>query len=227
MSYSGEVLADSPLVYFRMPRSPSNIIYSQGSKQAALCVQSATTVGAYTGVTPDAGSIVAATQYQSIFGGAIPKPYSLECWAWTSHQGSAALVGSFLTANPDQDAGANPFGLIWVGPSQFKSQQPASGGVVTATRTPMAWAHLVVTVDGTNLILYVNGSSAGSTADHTTLNSFSTQVITNVSGFNNGIWVAEIAFYTVALSSGRVAAHHSAGSTGSPPMPISGLASCS
>lgn len=90
----------------------------------------------------------------------------------------------------------------------------------------MAWQHLVVTVDGTTLTFYVDGTSAGSTADHTSLNTFGTQIITAISGLSIGIFVAEIAFYHSLLSSSRVAAHHSAAVLIGPPSVANGLGSC-
>jgi hypothetical protein len=225
-AYSSAVLADAPLIYFRPPRMGTAIVYSQGSQSAALTAGTATALAAYSGPVSDAASIVAATQYQSVFPGAVSKPYSLECWVWTSHDGSTAVVGDFLTANPDQSV-SNLFGFSWGGVAAFHAIQPTSGSQIAGVRVPMSWQHLAVTVDGTTMTLYVDGSSAGTTADHTALNTFSTQIITNVTGFNTGVFVAEVAFYASLLSGSRVAAHHTAGAPASvPPQALNGLASC-
>lgn len=225
MAYRDVVIADAPLVYFRPGRSPSPILMSHGTKAAGMVVNSNSALSALTGIAPDAGSLVAVTQWTCFFGSFLPKPWTLECWAFSAWDGAAAQNTAFLTCNPDGSV-SQLFGFSAKGTNQWTALNAPSSSLLSGTRLQATWQHLVTTANGSVLGFYVDGVSQGTVTDNLVTNTFGTEMITGISGGNAGMFVCEMAFYNTVLSSSRISAHHAAGAGAGPPQPVNGLASC-
>ena len=230
MSYSSEVLADSPLGYWRLGDTSGltmvdssgngrNGTYSSGSvilgQTGALVGDSNTAVDFNVG-TSYASCAAAAWQNQT-------SAFTVEAWVKASGSGIYSIV--------DRDSnGANrPWQFrVNAGKLEFLRITNAAGtiSVITVASaatnvTNNAWHHVAATYDGTTLRLYIDGAADGSAA--LTGGIQSTSAIPMAIGANssgglgaNQRWPSkmdEVAYYSTALSAARVAAHYAAGSS--------------
>lgn len=226
MTYASEVLADSPLAWYRagdlsgttMTDSSGN--GHNGSYNSAAGLGATGLVAGTTDKAADAASTrgaVTAAAWMDV------NAFTAEVWVkFTTVTTNQGLIGKYATTG-------NGSFLLWVNLSTrivARIYNAAGSSVDLSTSTaPVAGTlyHVVATYDGTTANLYVNNSLAAtstaisgnlrtSTANLTCAN-YNTQPLA-------GIW-DEAAFYGTALSATRVAAHYTAGTvadvTVSPP----------
>lgn len=129
---------------------------------------------------------------------------------WIFYQGDPSLAGNNgFYFRCYYNGGANTFTV-------------ASAAVTVNTS---AWYHVVGVFDGVNVILYVNGVSAASSAfpGGQTMKPNPSEMLT-IGLRSDGLWagtesIDEAAFYPFALSPAQVLAHYQAGTNPSPPVP--------
>lgn len=227
MSYSTEVLADSPLVYWKLDdTSGTTVVDSSGGSHNGVYVNTPTLNVA---ALINAGSAVtfASTSSQAIHEvGAIPTGsgsiLTVEAWIKTSQSGSG---------NPDIFTCDNSLGGARNWQTRLSTSGKAevvwfSGGTGTThtgsvTINDGVRHHVVFVRDGTKSHIYVDGvedgtglsySSAPPTADLDQLAAACRTSGGSDGNFFNGT-LDELALYKTALSSTRIAAHHTAGAS--------------
>lgn len=231
MSYSSEVLADSPLAYYRMSEtSGTTLVDSSGNGHDG------TYVG---GVTLNAAGLVAtSTDKAANFDGnndyarvpeaawLHPSAMSIEAWvicdvapgARTQYIASKTTVGTINATEYQfilyRQSGTANVGFIVTNSSGTQVTIVEAGGSLTAG----AKRHIVGSWDGTTAVLYVDGLPVGSAALSGTLATGSAAdfVIGNNSANVTRWWdgtIDEVAYYGTGLSADRVRAHYYAGVT--------------
>lgn len=221
MSYSSEVLADSPLLYLRMGESSGTTMTdSSGNGRNGTYVGSPT-FGA-TGAVGDgdtATTFNGTTQSGSVADAAWMDvtTASVETWFKTTASGDQQMTGRWDSQSTSRQA----IYLDFVSAGQIRVIARISGAtrIVSAADTGLRdgnWHHVVGTYDGTTLALYVDGTLASSAAWSGTLPNiaFEYQVAlrTGTGRFNGTL--DEVAFYGGALSAARVLAHYNSASGG-------------
>lgn len=159
-----------------------------------------------------------------------PNTFSLEAWFKTSTTGSGKIIGygsasnSAADSNYDRHIYLDPTGRVVFG------VYPGSVQVIaTAAGTDYAdgaWHHVVATLSGAGMMLYVDGSLAASKPSVTTgegLSGYWKVGCGNLNGWADGsgaayngpsYYTGQIRFaaaYTVALTAAQVTAHYQAG----------------
>jgi hypothetical protein len=216
VSYLSEVLADSPLHYWRLADPAGAAVNDIGSGLPSLLIPEIGGAGAhsygnqlgYSGPVSDGGSaLLTGCAYRGP-SFSFSTPCSFECWVWMVVAGSRYLVfGAGNGTNEhgisiETDQKAEIYGLT-------PSANPAGGSV-----GENGWHHLVATTDETTGIIYIDGASVAThSADHRTTSNARFKIggdpnSTNAGGLIGAI--AECAFYTAALTATRVGVHFAA-----------------
>lgn len=217
MSYSSEVLADSPLAYWRLGET-SGATASDSSGNGRDCTYNVNMILGATGLLASDADLAASFNGSNAYCDIAyaswmdtPTAMTVEAWIKTSASGTQAIV--------DRDDGSSP--RVW----QFRLNGAQlefvkiSGGVVTATTTGLSLNdgsahHVAVTYDGSNIRLYADGALIGSptSAPGTLTGARKLQIGVNDGGFNWFLGVIdETAYYGSVLSGTRLAAHYAAG----------------
>lgn len=223
MTYSAEVLADSPAAYYRLAESSGTTAAdSSGNSRNGTYVGSPT-LGQTSGVGDGSDSSVqfGASKYVDVAsaswmtgGGG---EFSAEAWVYPTSSSAIAIVGR-------HESGCTFDIQLSSLTVQFRWQVSGIGFVVLnspGTIPTNAWTHVVGTYDGTTRRLYLNGSEvANDVPGPTAYPSGNDLAIGSLSNGFASQWfvgnIDEVAIYPAALSSGRVAAHYAAGSSVSP-----------
>jgi hypothetical protein len=230
--YAAVVAADSPLAYYRLGEaSGSTMVDTSGNGRTGT--YSGVTLGASGLLVGDSDTAVScssttsSTTYASVTGASWMAPTNLTVEAWIETTDTAQPSKSILTRWDQVTTSNCEFGL------DLGSTTSGAGRVFVNTSSGVYIAqgstalndgtahHLVGVFDGSNLILYVDGTAVATTATAGTLNAPSTTLLV-ISGIcagpttvnsNYGFvgTVDEVALYDTALSSTRVAAHYTAG----------------
>lgn len=226
-SYSAEVMADSPLAYWRMG-DPSGTTCTDSSGNA----RHATYAGAV--VLGATGLITGDTDTAVDFPGATTARAEVASASWMNVTAGLTLeavvkVDSLSTyrtiLDRDSSAGGRTWGLrvdqttgkvttlIWSATDAASSPTTLTSTSSLAVGTKY---HVAVTWDGTTVRIYINGTQDASVAKAGSMKSSTTPICIAVShgGSNlssyffpmDGI-IDEAAIYGTALSAGRVAAH--------------------
>lgn len=225
--YVGQVLQDSPLVYWRLGEpsgataadssgngrtgtytaSGFNGTITYGAASAILSdpTDKAVTLGVRPVVTATIANVVSAAT--TAFDTA---SMTVEIWVHpTSGQSAnhtAASSATYVSGNPNNVRWIlkiDPGGVIWIFDGSINH-------VSSVTVALNAWSHLVVTFTGGNYRIYVNGSLGQTIAG--VLGAGTNNPMT-AGGSGGGIFVGSIdeyAFYGTALSAGRIGAHYAA-----------------
>lgn len=232
-SYSDEVLADSPIAYWRLgDASGTTAADSSGNGHSGTYMGSPTlgVTGLLSGDTNTAVQFAITSPPQAVWitDSAAFQPTRVTVEALVKPASTAAQGYIFSKANINFGFGsAWSFLLIMdaggsVSTYVFTDNDSSGIHITTAAGTLQAGVttHLAMTYDGSNIRLYVNGSQVGSAVLTGNLNAASGVALAigdaNASG-NPGTGNArfagvidEVAFYGTALSSTRIAAHYAA-----------------
>lgn len=219
-AYASEVLADSPLAYWRMGETSGTTITDSSGNGRTGTYSGSVTLGATGLLIGDSDKAV--TVSNSVVGSVANAAWmnvntiTVEVWIQPT---AAGVVGSREIVCRDFN-GSGGTGSQWrirlnAGKPEALLWHPALTVITAATAlTVGSTYHIVFTYDGANMRLYVNGSQVASSAQ--TGNITTGQPITfgclgnAVSETWNGP-IDEVAVYGTALSSTRIAAHYAAG----------------
>lgn len=219
MSYSAEVLADSPLVYWRLGEA-SGTSAADASGNGRTGTYSGTYTQGVTGLlTGDSNTAVTlgANGLVTVADTTDLSAFTAEAWIKTTDTGGAFIsrTGSPTTNRVFylETSGNVARAII------FKTNSTLTSVTGTTTITDNAAHHVAMTYDGTTLRLYVNGVEEGtpSTAVSGTLNTADAPLVLGGRGTTHEFdgTIDEAAYYTTALSGARIAAHNTAGRTSS------------
>ena len=215
MSYSAAVLADSPIIYWRLgDTSGTTAVDSSGNSHD----------GTYTGspVMSVAGALVGDADTCVTFDGTNDKVditygafmdatnITVEAWIKTTATGLRAIW--------DRDKSLRVWQMLLNSGNLQFTKIGGTGGNVTAATTGLSlndgnWHHLVATYDGTNIKLYVDGALAQTTAAGALSTAAAAMSVgvnnTSTARFNGQI--DEAAYYGTALSAARILVHYQSG----------------
>ncbi len=219
--YPDVVQADSPIRYCRLDEASGGLAYDSANYLNGTTHGSPTqgTTGLLTGDTDTAYTFASASsQYISFSSAGVATanhPWSLEAWIKTPSSFSAQMmvVAFGLSGTNHEEA---QIYLDATGKAYAGTYGGDTAGYALAANTVYS---LVATWDGTTLTLYVNGVSR-ETATPGAMTIPGSGIYTTIGAtaassptlFFNGV-IDEVAIYTTALSSTRVAAHYTAGTT--------------
>lgn len=217
MTYSSEVLADSPLAYWRLGESSGTTMLDSSSNGRNGTYQGGPSLGATGLLLDDSNTAVVFDGVDDV--SLVPAAAWMTAPSFTaeaifSPSTIAAGAGTIVCRNGAgpvwilRREGAKILGYVFAG-GLFKS--------ITSTTTLVAGLryHAVLTYDGSTLRLYVGGSFETSLA----VTGLSTATTSPVSIGANSLatpsecfagTIDEVAFYGSALSAGRLAAHAAA-----------------
>jgi hypothetical protein len=231
VSYSSEVLADSPASYARLGDASGSSSGTESSTNARAITYSNVTLGVAGAIAGDAntaGSFNGSSSKASITYGTsngVGSTYTIEAWIKTSGAGAGirhvagwrgSITGTFA-------------GYLYIednkpGFAVFNTGSSASVVLGPSTINDNQWHHVVGTIDGTTLRLYVDGTQVATAAMSGTVRPASSADFTIGSATASGREFAgsldEVAHYTSALSAARITAHHQAAA--SPSMTLAG-----
>lgn len=224
MTYSSEVLADSPYFYWRLG-DPSGTVATDSSGNARN--------GTYTnGPTLGSTSLIATdlTNTAVTFDGVNdyinssvtndPASFSVEFWMKSS---TGTPGGAFLVHRWPSSSGSRVWYIIAGTTNTQFGVKNASALELTATHLSNlnngVAHHVVGTYDGSNIRIYVDGTLSATTALAGPLNAtgtpFQAAAQAGAVGQFNGV-LDEIAYYTTVLSGARILAHYQAGTVAPP-----------
>lgn len=225
MSYSSEVLADSPIFYLRLEETSGATCANTGSIGGNATAQgtftrnvtSAATTGV--GITL-AGATTSYISYPDDTSLDLTGDFTYECWIKVS---SYAADQTLISKN-FQSTGVGGYCLRILATTRImrviKSGVAVLADATTAIPNDSGWHHVAVTRSGNTYTFYIDGASAGTGTASTTINA-TNQVLSvgmeRLPGFGDfnplDGSIDEVAVYGTALSGARIATHYSVGST--------------
>lgn len=221
MTYAAQILADSPIHFWRCQEAGSPLLIDIGSSPLHLAMNSGFVLGAG-GIDSDGVAVFCGPDLsQRIF---IPKvttyittPFSVEFWVYPFAVES--LGNTFVFGNAD---GTGHKGVELALLSTLKWQLNIGNGTAFVNIAPAglvttyAWHHIVITHSGTTATLWQDSVSLGTATVTFSANS-ATGLMFNASATPTGgvsfsrAFYTECAIYGAALSSGQIATHYAAG----------------
>jgi hypothetical protein len=216
-TYSDTVIADTPVGYWRLGEaSGTTADNAQGTSARDGLYVGTPTLGAAGALNSDSdkaiGPLDGTSQYVRIDHSTafnLGNTWSIEAWVSRGSTGAYRIIAS-------KGTGAYELSLDTDGTLTLRQ---ANTGIMLATVAAIGtgWHHVVGTKNGSTLALYVDGSAAStdSSANATTTDNGTYLIIGgnwDSGNFFNGS-LDEVAVYGTALSSTRVAAHYTAGTS--------------
>jgi hypothetical protein len=213
--YAAEVMADAPRAYWRLG-DPSGTVAADASgnghhgsylgrpKQGVPGAIAGDTAVSFDGID----DVVSVTG--SVFAIEGTAPFSVELWLKREDEGSGILGRNVWTGGPDELDG---FMVALSGNGSLRVQR--ENAQLYPTAPPIGtFFHLVVTYDGAELRVFIDGmqaQSGSSTAAVTGLGLSVPLLIGNVSDWSHFRGTLdEVALYDKALPAARIQAHHAA-----------------
>lgn len=217
MTYASEVLADSPLAYWRLgDASGTTMTDSSGNARHGIYAGSPGlgTVGLLTGDGDTAVTFDGVDDFGEVADAAwmdTGTTLTVEAWIKTTATGLRQII------TRDDGTGTRSFQFLTNGAS-LQFVKIASGVVTSTVSTSIndgVRHHVVATYDGANIRLYKDGALVQTTAATGSLSSDDKlRIGLRATGaeFFSGV-IDEAAYYGTALSAARVLAHYNAGIT--------------
>lgn len=203
MTYSEEVLADSPLHYWRLSEPGGLSIRDLGSSPQNMYVNSGAPLLGYSGPNTDGGSCYfnGSSYFQSAAQETQAPSLTVEAWI-------------FQAAPPAGDSYAFSVANFKIGTQSSTEYELGSvtGTALVSTTVVSAasWHHLVLLVSSTALTLYLDGAFVTNLAHVSSSQTDYDYVGAGPGGGNMKGWAAECALYPSVLSAGRISAHFGA-----------------
>lgn len=202
MSYASEVLADSPVAWYRMQEKSGNRIDSSGNSND-LSLSSGTPLYEQTGPIVSDVDTAGGMAYWTVTAAElnVGDTFTIEVWVKRASMGVTFGIG-------DSDPGAWAAYIF-----NDKVHLTENGGAVvcnSSTTIDTNWHHIVLVKNGaTAAFIYVDGVDVTENyVDNTLAGDADMRVGDTAAGFHD-----EFALYPTALSSARVLAHYNAGAT--------------
>jgi len=225
VSYSSEVLADSPLVYWKLAEaSGTTMVDSSGNSRAGTYTASPTLgqTGPLAGSSDTAALFNGTTQYGQIASASwmnVSTEFTIEAWFKTT-----ATAGTIF------GRGANPanYRIGVTGGKAFAGSTLSGGAEATAIGTTTVndgnWHYVCARWTGSTLILEVDGVQENTVARATLSTSPNPLRVAqrNSDSFFAGT-IGQCALYGTNIGPTRMAAHYSAGLSGGPTTITGGL----
>lgn len=208
--YSKQVLADKPVGYYRLdePLGSASVADSSGNGNdgTASAKVGFGAPGAIAGNTAAAFDGVSDVNLGDKFDFAGQVPMSVEAWLWPVADDSGFLGKGYY----EQGLGYDGW-FIAEGSDDLQCIRGGAGVILTKL-SKTEYTHVVMTFDGLNLIVYLNGSKAKTTPTTTAVIEHPNPVqIGKVNEWKSAVAsIDEVALYDTALSAERVAAHFAA-----------------
>jgi hypothetical protein len=224
-SYSDLVLADLPASgsYWKYPEDAGTLVDSGGGAHNGTVVGTPVygQAGIPAGDDPNRSLLFAQATNQGVDAGDVfeftgTQSFSVEIWV-KPKPGAAALnpflIGQVVANSEGWEVRYLASGLVRVSRWQAAAADQLSSAAALSVET---WNHIVVTYDGTNSRIYLNGKlTAGPTASAKSIQAnAATLIVGKYSGTGNSFdgWSARPAVYpSVVLTADQVAAHFIAG----------------
>lgn len=220
-AYLSAVVADSPRHYWRCADPGGALLNDIGSAPLALALQGEGPELAYSGPVSDGGSAVITNNvgFDYLDTEVLAVPLSAELWIFQFYR--QGLIQSPLDVEDPSGLTLATVQILANGQIQAFTANPPLLSV--ATLPTQGWHHIVVTSSLAGAVLYLDGVSVATSAAAVPT---STGVLYGVGARANptnrfpcAAAIAEVAVYSTALSSARVAAHFAAAdNTGQPPV---------
>jgi hypothetical protein len=226
--YRSTVLADSPVLYWRLGETAGATTAADSSPNARPGTYSGAPTLGVSGLIvndPNTAATLARASAQSVFRAnevplQITAAISLEIWLRLTALPTAGQFHPVITKNASTNEIYaidlnNPSGTVQI---RWHIQTTAAT-VQTNAFTPAAGAvaHIVCTYDGAQMATFVNGAQVGTNTAKTGAIATSTDQFTVGSWSNGGDFlnatVDEVAVYSTALSPTRILAHYNMGAT--------------
>jgi hypothetical protein len=223
--YVAEVMADTPLAYWRLGESIAAVASDEMGKSdgSYLAAPAVDVPGALACGDDGAAQLDGATQYidfGDVFEFSGNAPFSVELWLRPELlDGEARYVIAHRT---DSDPDTVGWGMFvddnsidfrrWFTGNGLRDLVDAPIGMVATDR----YTHVVATYDGANLRLYLDGLLVDDELSTTAIDATSSVLLAGrpyavATGGYYGGFIDEIAIYGTALPAPRVLAHHQAG----------------
>lgn len=220
MSYSSEVLSDSPAMYLRLGESSGTNANDETANNNDGTYQNTPTLGATGPLHNDANTAVTlngSTQYITVADHATldtADVMTVEFWLKT------ASVGVVRVA----DKGTNAYVIkVDTGFMLLQKEGVASIAASTVAVNDDAWHHVAVAKNAATTNIYVDGvDRTGAVTDQTLASNATNLAVGSNPGGSADFFpgsVDEVAVYPTALTAARVLAHFNAGITGELPRP--------
>lgn len=239
MAYRDEVLADSPVRYYRLGESSGTTATDETATANGTYVNTPT-LGVTGALTGDADTAVTFTRAQSegvtcngsgrIISGIADA--TVECWVKHPAVGTGTAAELAFYCERNNGSGNDIFKVGFTSTAAGAAANGCieltyrdSAGTLNRVQTPAEyddnnWHHVVMTKDNTAIVIYVDGASVqtGTLTATDTLTNAGTQSwiardFADTNAYLDGT-LDEVALYTSALSSTRVSAHYTAGTSG-------------
>lgn len=229
MSYSSEVLADSPLAYWRLG-DPSGTTMTDGSGNSHNgTYQNSPSLAQASLLLTDAANtavkfLASGTQFATVANAAwmnFNGDFTVECWVKPAVSVTAATARQYVAKYNTAGGGNGLYLCIDTAGKPTFGLRFAGSDITIIASTAVALGniyHIVGVRSGTTSTLYVNGVSAGtSTNSGNPAADASTLAVGALSGIGQyaDATIDEVAFYNTALSPTRVGVHYTAGTSAS------------
>lgn len=220
MSYSSEVLADSPLGYWRQgDATAATMTDSSGNGHHGIAYAGTVTLGATGLLVGDSDTCADFTAGNGAVNGAawMSSPTAVTVEAIIKPDTVSGSSYNFIAVRDDNNGTGN---LWWLVLKAGKLTALCRGSEVAGATTIVAGTtyHVAFTYDGTTAKLYVNGALDGSAARSGSMSTGNNDLLIGRWGspgaplyFDGKI--DEVAYYGTALSGTRIAAHYTAATT--------------
>lgn len=227
MTYAAEVLADSPLAYWKLDETSGTTAADSSGNSLAGTYSGGYTLnqpplGTGTGASVTfngSGQVAAGTPSALAITGNLTLEAIAQVFSWPSSGGFAVIVSKGF----DGTAQGYSLGIRNIGGTNYLEAGTylAAGDINTAVQVVITWTlgtphHIVSTFNGSAWKLYVDGSEVASLTTTQGPRSTSSQVLVAAfanSGTSARYWIGEldeVAIYGTALSGARITAHASA-----------------
>jgi len=211
LSYYDEVMADSPVRYFRLGEASG----------AAVVDATGTANGTYTGgiTYSETGAISGdtairtngSTGYATLYSLPTSGSYTVECFLLMASQLNLIPVAS-RTASNARGMDIVIGGTSTAGRVTFRVMVVDGGASYDVQVDGVAdgWHHFAMTLNGTTMTAYIDGASVGSIAVTTPAGNTQSLTLGKRGTTYSAFTFDEVAIYTTALSGARIAAHAAA-----------------
>ncbi len=239
MSYDSVILADSPIGYWKLNETSGSTLADSSSSGHTLTLNGSPTLGS-TAIAPGLGTSMTCVESSSQYASASvvsnqSAPFSVEAWVSpTNIAGGSGDYGVFSSRAPSDTSydmqittpsGSNFTSFhndLGTGASWLNTAADATVSIANSSVN-----HLVCTVSATTYVLYLNGAqvATGSVSGTTLLWGTSHNIFVASSGVGDYFTgrISNVAAYDTALTSTQVAAHYSAGTQSTSPVPMPGF----